>query len=82
MPFSVFSQAYAIGKKEKPPFIPQDQPKSEGEEDPVPEELLCVICHDLLSDAVVIPCCGNSYCDDCECLLYFCCSDPDVLYPC
>ncbi|XP_038552141.1 E3 ubiquitin-protein ligase RBBP6-like isoform X3 [Micropterus salmoides] len=62
---AIDAQAYAIGKKEKPPFIPQDQPKSEGEEDPVPEELLCVICHDLLSDAVVIPCCGNSYCDDC-----------------
>lgn len=32
----------------------------------MPEELLCGICHDLMSDAVVIPCCGNSYCDDCE----------------
>ncbi|XP_070779201.1 E3 ubiquitin-protein ligase RBBP6-like [Enoplosus armatus] len=62
---AIDAEAYAIGKKEKPPFVPQEQPKSEGKEDPVPEELLCLICHDLLSDAVVIPCCGNSYCDDC-----------------
>ncbi|XP_022058197.1 E3 ubiquitin-protein ligase RBBP6-like isoform X2 [Acanthochromis polyacanthus] len=62
---AVDAEAYAIGKKEKPPFIPQEQPKSEDKDDPIPEELLCLICGDLLSDAVVIPCCGNSYCDDC-----------------
>ncbi|XP_036944540.1 E3 ubiquitin-protein ligase RBBP6-like isoform X3 [Acanthopagrus latus] len=62
---AIHAKAYAIGKKEKPPFIPQEQLEPEGEEDPVPTELLCLICHDLLSDAVVIPCCGNSYCDDC-----------------
>ncbi|XP_077940225.1 uncharacterized protein LOC120827758 isoform X2 [Gasterosteus aculeatus] len=62
---SIDIAAYAIGKKERPPFVAQEQPKSEEEEEPVPEELLCGICHDLMSDAVVIPCCGNSYCDDC-----------------
>lgn len=62
---AIDAEAYAIGKKEKPPFIPQEIPKSETKEDPVPDELLCLICHDLLSDAVVIPCCANSYCDDC-----------------
>ncbi|XP_029293533.1 E3 ubiquitin-protein ligase RBBP6 isoform X2 [Cottoperca gobio] len=62
---AIDAEAYAIGKKERPPFVPQENPQSEDEEDPVPEELLCLICHDLLSDAVVIPCCGNSYCDDC-----------------
>ncbi|XP_060946732.1 E3 ubiquitin-protein ligase RBBP6-like, partial [Limanda limanda] len=62
---AIDAKAYAIGKKEKPPFFQQDKPKSEVEEDPIPEELLCLICQDLLSDAVVIPCCGNSYCDDC-----------------
>lgn len=65
-PFYDCSEAYAVGKKEKPPFIPQEQPKCEEKEEPIPDELLCLICHDLLSDAVVIPCCGNSYCDDCE----------------
>ncbi|KAM9843993.1 uncharacterized protein ACBR49_013122 [Aulostomus maculatus] len=62
---AIDAQAYAIGKKEKPPFVPQEQPKVECEEEPVPDELLCLICRSLLSDAVVIPCCGNSYCDDC-----------------
>ncbi|XP_034448358.1 E3 ubiquitin-protein ligase RBBP6 isoform X1 [Hippoglossus hippoglossus] len=62
---AIDAEAYAIGKKEKPPFFQTDKPKSEVEEDPIPDELLCLICHDLLSDAVVIPCCGNSYCDDC-----------------
>lgn len=65
---SVFSEAYAIGKKEKPPFLPQNQSSSSEEEDPVPDELLCLICKDLMTDAVVIPCCGNSYCDECKCL--------------
>lgn len=36
------------------------------DEDPIPKELLCLICKEMLSDAVVIPCCGNSFCDDCE----------------
>uniref|UniRef100_A0A3Q0SGL8 RING-type domain-containing protein n=1 Tax=Amphilophus citrinellus TaxID=61819 RepID=A0A3Q0SGL8_AMPCI len=57
--------AYAIGKKEKPPFLPNEQPESEHEDDPIPSELLCLICNELLTDAVVIPCCGNSYCDEC-----------------
>lgn len=60
------SEAYAIGKKEKPPFVPQEQSSSSDDEDPVPDELLCLICKDLMADAVVIPCCGNSYCDECE----------------
>ncbi|XP_061567867.1 E3 ubiquitin-protein ligase RBBP6-like isoform X2 [Cololabis saira] len=62
---AIDAQAYAIGKKEKPPFVPQEEPKPVEEHDPIPDELLCLICHDLLSDSVVIPCCGNSYCDEC-----------------
>ncbi|MEQ2313929.1 hypothetical protein AMECASPLE_006912 [Ameca splendens] len=62
---AIDAEAYAVGKKEKPPFILQEQPKCEEKEEPIPDELLCLICRDLLSDAVVIPCCGNSYCDDC-----------------
>nr|XP_020453549.1 E3 ubiquitin-protein ligase RBBP6 isoform X2 [Monopterus albus] len=61
---AIDAEAYAIGKKERPPFLPQTQSKA-VEEDPIPDELLCPICHDLLNDAVVIPCCGNSYCDEC-----------------
>ncbi|KAI8818207.1 DWNN domain-containing protein, partial [Fimicolochytrium jonesii] len=32
---------------------------------PVPDELACPICKKLLRDAVLIPCCGTSYCDEC-----------------
>ncbi|KAF1608973.1 E3 ubiquitin-protein ligase RBBP6, partial [Eudyptes chrysolophus] len=58
------AEAYARGKKEKPPFLPEE-PSSSSPGDPIPDELLCLICKDLLTDAAVIPCCGNSYCDEC-----------------
>lgn len=31
----------------------------------IPPELTCSICKELMKDAVVIPCCGKSFCDDC-----------------
>ncbi|XP_067241931.1 E3 ubiquitin-protein ligase RBBP6-like [Chanodichthys erythropterus] len=64
-------EAYAIGKKEKPPFSVQNEPSSSSSSDPVPDALLCLICKDLLTDAVMIPCCRSSYCDECirMCLL-------------
>jgi len=31
----------------------------------VPSELKCPTCSNLLTDAVLIPCCGTSYCDEC-----------------
>uniref|UniRef100_S4RYW6 Retinoblastoma binding protein 6 n=1 Tax=Petromyzon marinus TaxID=7757 RepID=S4RYW6_PETMA len=61
---TIDAQAYAVGKKEKPPFV-TEQSSSSSDEDPIPDELLCLLCKDLMVDAVVIPCCGNSYCDDC-----------------
>ncbi|KAL8174950.1 UNVERIFIED_CONTAM: hypothetical protein K2H54_006948 [Gekko kuhli] len=62
---TIDAEAYAIGKKEKPPFLPEDPSSSSEEDDPIPDELLCLICKDIMTDAVVIPCCGNSYCDEC-----------------
>ncbi|KAJ7305937.1 hypothetical protein JRQ81_010303 [Phrynocephalus forsythii] len=62
---TIDAEAYAIGKKEKPPFLPEEPSSSSSEEDPIPDELLCLICKDIMTDAVVIPCCGNSYCDEC-----------------
>ncbi|KAG7270969.1 hypothetical protein CRUP_012459, partial [Coryphaenoides rupestris] len=77
IPRSFMVEAYAKGKKEKPPFVPQP-PEAKGgvggagggggageESEAVPTELLCPICGETLHDAVLIPCCGNSYCDDC-----------------
>ncbi|XP_034952657.1 E3 ubiquitin-protein ligase RBBP6 [Chelonus insularis] len=56
-------QAYKEGKKERPPFFQDPEPVAKKPE--IPEDLLCTICKDLLTDAVMIPCCGNSFCDEC-----------------
>lgn len=39
---------------------PVPEPKVE-----IPEDLICNICKDLFVDAVMIPCCGSSFCDEC-----------------
>lgn len=36
----------------------------------IPDDLICSICKDLFTDAVMIPCCGSSFCDECV-LLFF-----------
>ena len=36
----------------------------------IPEDLICSICKDLFTDAVMIPCCGSSFCDECKNLFY------------
>ncbi|XP_008560490.1 E3 ubiquitin-protein ligase RBBP6 isoform X2 [Microplitis demolitor] len=56
-------QAYKEGKKERPPFSNDPEPLVKKPE--IPEDLLCNLCKDLLTDAVMIPCCGNSFCDEC-----------------
>ncbi|XP_028313242.1 E3 ubiquitin-protein ligase RBBP6-like [Gouania willdenowi] len=62
---AINAEAYAKGKKERPPFVPHGQSSSEEEIDPIPDNLLCPICTKLMIDAVLMPCCGNSYCDEC-----------------
>ncbi|XP_056676824.1 E3 ubiquitin-protein ligase RBBP6-like [Monodelphis domestica] len=62
---TIDAEAYARGKKEKPPFLPAEESSSSEVEDPIPDELLCLICKAIMTDAAVIPCCGNSYCDEC-----------------
>ncbi|KAJ0000803.1 hypothetical protein NQD34_005823 [Periophthalmus magnuspinnatus] len=59
---AIDAEVYAAGKK-KPPA--QEPPAEAPSHATIPDELLCLICKELLNDAVVIPCCGNSYCDDC-----------------
>ncbi|OQR74520.1 hypothetical protein BIW11_09008, partial [Tropilaelaps mercedesae] len=61
------AQAYLERKIEKPPFVPDSEEKPTGvEEKPtIPEELQCSLCHELLCDAVLIPCCGSCFCDEC-----------------
>lgn len=62
---TIEAEAYAIGKKERPPFLPEEPSSSSEKDDPIPDELLCPICKDIVTDAAVIPCCANSYCDEC-----------------
>nr|XP_042897828.1 uncharacterized protein LOC107453727 isoform X2 [Parasteatoda tepidariorum] len=38
--------------------------------DDVPEELLCIACNSLLQDAVLAPCCANSFCYECGYLAF------------
>ncbi|NXY78850.1 RBBP6 ligase, partial [Glareola pratincola] len=64
-PTPPFREAYARKKKEKPPFLPAEPSSSSSSEDPVPDELLCLICKEIITDAAITPCCGNSYCDEC-----------------
>ncbi|XP_052817872.1 E3 ubiquitin-protein ligase RBBP6-like [Mya arenaria] len=60
------AEAYATGKKERPPFLPEPAGKRMVvKQKPVPKELKCPLCGDMARDAVVIPCCGISYCDEC-----------------
>lgn len=34
--------------------------------DKVPEELVCLLCKEMMQDAVLTPCCANAYCDECK----------------
>ncbi|KAL5018494.1 hypothetical protein ScPMuIL_004216 [Solemya velum] len=61
---TIDKRAYIQGKKERPPFLPLPP----EEVIPVvrhPKEMVCQLCGDLLREAVLIPCCGTSFCDDC-----------------
>ncbi len=32
-----------------------------------PEELICSLCKEIMKEAVIIPCCGESFCSECIC---------------
>jgi len=57
-------QAYSEKKVEKNPWLIEDE-KPVVSKALVPTELLCPICKDLLKDAVMMPCCAGSACDEC-----------------
>ncbi|KAM9521844.1 E3 ubiquitin-protein ligase RBBP6-like isoform 1-T1 [Guaruba guarouba] len=58
------AEAYARGQRERPPFLPEGL-SSSSSDGPIPDELLCLICKDIMTDAAILPCCGSSYCDEC-----------------
>lgn len=41
-------------------------PVVEPVKETIPPELTCSICKELVRDAVIIPCCAESFCDECE----------------
>lgn len=48
---------------------PQKKQETDVEKVIIPEDLLCSLCSDLLTDAIMMPCCGTSFCDECENIL-------------
>lgn len=45
----------------EPIVLPPAETKQE-----IPDHLICSICKDLFTDAVMISCCGRSFCDECK----------------
>lgn len=45
---------------------PQKKQETKVEKVIIPEDLLCNLCSDLLTDAIMMPCCGTSFCDECK----------------
>lgn len=60
------SDAYKEVKKEKPPFADEEMPEAPTNKVEIPDDLKCSLCSNLLHDAVLIPCCGESFCDECN----------------
>ena len=64
------SVAYSKGKKATDRDFPvgakvASAPVVQRVQRNIPEEMICPLCRKLMTDAVLIPCCGRSYCDDC-----------------
>lgn len=59
IPRSFIEQGHTGAQMVEPPTV---QPEKKHE---IPEDLICGICKDLFTDAVMIPCCGSSFCDEC-----------------
>ncbi|XP_026841678.1 E3 ubiquitin-protein ligase RBBP6 [Drosophila persimilis] len=55
--------------RDKPDTVTEEEasmfvvPAEQNQE--IPDDLICGICRDIFVDAVMIPCCGSSFCDDC-----------------
>lgn len=56
-----FINAAGNSPANEPIILPPMEKKQE-----IPDDLICSICKDLFTDAVMIPCCGSSFCDECR----------------
>jgi E3 ubiquitin-protein ligase RBBP6 len=63
-----FRAAYNAPKKELPPFVPPPPKPVEHRfpEVPLPAELTCPICSDIMTECAIVNCCGWSFCDECK----------------
>ncbi|CAH8656876.1 unnamed protein product [Heterobilharzia americana] len=59
------AEAYAQGKKDKRPFSVEENPPYVSQERTPPKQLICPLCNKLFSDAVLVSCCGTTYCNEC-----------------
>ena len=47
------------------------QPGMVESEKVIPAEYFCPICKKIMNNAVVVPCCGESFCDTCKLIVIF-----------
>ena len=65
--FSVYlSNAYEQAAMKK-----RAQPGVVESEKVIPPEYYCPICKKIMNNAVVVPCCGESFCDTCKLMVFF-----------
>ncbi|ELU07885.1 hypothetical protein CAPTEDRAFT_91922, partial [Capitella teleta] len=60
----VSAAAYKEKKIELPPFLPRKEQPAKKEKE-IPDDLVCSLCQQLMTDAVSIVCCGENFCDEC-----------------
>ncbi|TPP59742.1 E3 ubiquitin-protein ligase RBBP6 [Fasciola gigantica] len=59
------AEAYALGKKDKRPFSLEENPPYVPSERTPPKQFICPLCNNMFRDAVLVSCCGTTYCNDC-----------------
>ncbi|CAH8875069.1 unnamed protein product [Trichobilharzia szidati] len=59
------AEAYAQGKKDKRPFSVEENPPYVPQEKTPPKQLTCPLCNKLFNDAVLVSCCGTTFCNEC-----------------
>ncbi|KAF5394547.1 Retinoblastoma-binding protein 6 [Paragonimus heterotremus] len=59
------AEAYAQGKKDKRPFSVEENPPYFPSERIPPKQFICPLCDGLFREAVLVSCCGTTYCNEC-----------------
>ncbi|CAH8521163.1 unnamed protein product [Dicrocoelium dendriticum] len=59
------AEAYAQGKKDKRPFSLEENPPYVPSERTPPKQFICPLCNEMFRDAVLVSCCGTTYCNEC-----------------